>query len=110
MVALRIETDECWPDVRSAMPEWLASGRRRDLCVLLYDEEGLRRQELKSRIEDHYDRRLDPATFSRMVDALVDAGYLEERREGVHDVYRLSDAGAQSVRDHLAWMRERVED
>ena len=49
--------------------EWLTSGLRRDICVLLYDEER-RAQTLKSAIEARYDRRvpLDEAVACVVVD------------------------------------------
>lgn len=90
------------------MSGWLSSGRRRDLCVLCYGTGGLRGQELKSRLEARYDERLDPSRFYGALDQLVDGGHLEERTEGVHDVYALTDDGRAALEEHLAWVREEV--
>ena len=90
------------------MGHWLASGRRRDLCVLLYDTDGLRGQELKARLEDRYDERLDPTRFYGALDGLVDAGHVEERAEGIHDVYALTDAGRAAVEEHVEWLLDAI--
>lgn len=90
------------------MSKWLQSGRRRDMCVLLAAAEDgeLRGQQLKSRLESHYDERLDPKSFYGSLSALVDAGFVEERTAGIHDVYRLTDEGERRVWDHYEWLRE----
>jgi DNA-binding PadR family transcriptional regulator len=92
------------------MTKWLQSGRRRDICFVLYDEGPLNGQALKSRIESHYDERIEPRSFYGALDALVDGGHLEIREAGIHDEYALSDAGRRMVDDHVAWVRERVAD
>ena len=86
------------------MGHWLASGRRRDLCVLLYDAGALRGQELKARLEDRYDERLDPSRFYGALDGLVSAGHVEERTDGIHDVYALTDAGRAAVEEYAEWL------
>ena len=91
------------------MSKWLQSGRRRDICYLLAGTDGLRGQELKSRLEAHYDGHIDPTAFYGSLSALVDAGHLEERAEGVHDVYVLTDAGERRMRDHVEWVKQRLE-
>lgn len=89
---------------------WFQSGRRRDLCAILYDAGELRGQKAKTRLERYYDVRIDPQSFYATLDALVAAGHLERRTEGIHDVYGLTDAGANRVESYYAWLTERVED
>ena len=91
------------------MTKWLQSGRRRDVCVLLAAEDGLHGQQLKSRLEAHYDGRLEPKSFYGSLEALVDAGFVEKDTEGIYDRYTLTDAGEARLRDHFAWMREALE-
>jgi len=93
------------------MTKWLRSGRRRDICFLLVAAEDgeLRGQQLKSRLESHYDDRLEPKSFYGSLSALVEAGFIEKRTEGLHDVYALTDGGEQRVRDHYAWVRDCLE-
>jgi DNA-binding PadR family transcriptional regulator len=88
--------------------EWLTSGLRRDVCILLYGRER-RAQSLKSDLESHYDRRVKPDRFYGAVETLESKGYLQKRVEGLEDVYSLTDAGAASVEAQFEWMRERVE-
>lgn len=88
---------------------WFQSGRRRDLCAILYGEDELRGQKLKTRVERYYDIRLDPQSFYGTLEALVDSGHVERRTEGIHDVYGLTDAGAEQVEAYYAWFTERVE-
>jgi len=90
------------------MSKWLRSGRRRDICVLLAaaDDGELRGQQLKSRLESHYDDRLEPKSFYGSLSALVDAGFVEKRTEGLHDVYALTDAGLRRTQEHGAWVRQ----
>lgn len=75
----------------------------------LYDAGELRGQKVKTRLERYYDVRIDPQSFYATLDALVDAGHLERRTEGIHDVYGLTDAGASRVESYYAWLTERVE-
>ncbi|MFC4544522.1 PadR family transcriptional regulator [Halosolutus amylolyticus] len=91
------------------MAKWLRSGRRRDICVLLAAGGEMRGQQLKSDLESHYDDRLEPKSFYGSLSALVDAGFVEKRTEGIHDVYALTDAGERRVREHYEWMRSRLE-
>ncbi|WP_049923104.1 PadR family transcriptional regulator [Halopiger djelfimassiliensis] len=93
------------------MAKWLQSGRRRDICVLLAaaDDGELRGQRLKSRLESHYDDRIEPKSFYGSLSALEDAGFVEKRTAGIHDVYALTDAGERRVTRHYEWMRERLE-
>ena len=93
------------------MGKWLQSGRRRDLCYLLAAAEdgALRGQQLKSRLERRYDERLEPKSFYGSLSALVDAGFVEKRTEGLHDVYALTDAGDRRLRDHVAWIESCLE-
>ncbi|RQG97301.1 PadR family transcriptional regulator [Natrarchaeobius chitinivorans] len=91
------------------MGKWLQSGRRRDICVLLAAAGELRGQQLKSRLEAHYDDRLEPKSFYGSLSALVDAGFVEERTEGIHDVYALTDAGEKRLHEHYKWVRDCLE-
>ena len=91
------------------MTKWFHSGRRRDLCALLYEHGELRAQSLKSRLESHYDERIDPGSFYGTLSALVDAGHLDRRTEGIADVYALTDAGEAALLDHYAWLGGRIE-
>lgn len=90
------------------MSKWLQSGRRRDVCVLLAEEPGLTGQRLKTRLERHYDERIDPKSFYGALSALVDAGFVEKRTEGIADEYSLTDAGQRRVHEHYEWMGERL--
>ncbi|WP_254764246.1 helix-turn-helix transcriptional regulator [Natrinema marinum] len=94
------------------MSKWLRSGRRRDCCFLLAAAEDgeLRGQRLKSRLEAHYDERLEPKSFYGSLSALVEAGFVEKRTEGLYDVYALTDAGERRTRDHGEWVRECLEE
>jgi DNA-binding PadR family transcriptional regulator len=89
--------------------EWLTSGLRRDVCVLLYGEER-RAQALKSAMESHYDRRVKPDRFYGALDALESNGFVRKRVEGLEDVYSLTDAGATSVETQFEWMRQRLDE
>ncbi|SIS18441.1 PadR family transcriptional regulator [Natronorubrum thiooxidans] len=90
------------------MTKWLRSGRRRDICVLLAGADGgeLRGQQLKSQLEARYDDHLEPKAFYGSLSALVDAGFVEQRTAGIHDVYALTDGGERRLRDHYEWVRE----
>jgi DNA-binding PadR family transcriptional regulator len=90
------------------MTKWFHSGRRRDCCALIYEAGELRAQSLKSRLETHYDERIDPQSFYATLAALVEAGYLARRVEGLADVYALTDAGETALLDHYEWLSERV--
>ena len=92
------------------MTKWLQSGRRRDLCVLLAAESDLHGQQLKSRLESHYDDRIEPKSFYGSLSALVDAGFVAKRTEGIYDVYSLTEAGERRVRAHYEWMGEHLEE
>jgi DNA-binding PadR family transcriptional regulator len=92
------------------MTKWFHSGRRRDLCALLYDAGELRAQSLKNRLESHYDERIDPGSFYATLRSLVESGFLDRRTEGIADVYALTGAGERALLDHYAWLSERVGD
>lgn len=89
--------------------EWLTSGLRRDICILLYSEER-RAQALKSALEERYDRRVKPDRFYGALETLESKGYVEKHVEGLEDVYSLTDAGRRSVETQFEWMRERVDE
>jgi DNA-binding PadR family transcriptional regulator len=88
---------------------WFHSGRRRDLCAILYDAGELRAQTLKTRLEAHYETRINPQSFYGTLDALVSKGHLARRTEGIHDVYGLTERGEQAVEEHYEWLTRRVE-
>jgi len=88
------------------MPRWLTSGQRRDVCVVLYGEDGLRGKEVEARLQDHYDERVDTKRFDGLLAKLVDTGHVETSVDGLHDVYALTDAGEAAVEAHVAWLRE----
>ncbi|MFC6872967.1 DNA-binding protein [Halobellus marinus] len=87
---------------------WLQSGRRRDLCALLYEAGSLRRQQLKTALERHYETRIEPQSFAGSVDALVDRGLVARDTEGIHDVYHLTDEGVAAVEAYHQWLAERL--
>lgn len=91
------------------MTKWLHSGRRRDLCALLYDAGDLRAQSLKNRLESHYDEHIDPGSFYSTLRSMVESGFLERRTEGIADVYTLTDAGERALLDHFEWLSSRVD-
>ncbi len=91
------------------MSQWLASGRRRDICVLLYGADGITTQELKRRLEDHYEVRLDPGSFRSTLAALVEAGHVDRTVDGVHDRYALTDAGRTALEAHSRWRQKQLQ-
>jgi DNA-binding PadR family transcriptional regulator len=92
------------------MPKRLQSGRRRDVCAILADAGQATGQRPKTRLEAHYDERIDPRSFYGALSALEDAGFVEKRTEGIADVYSLSDAGETRLREHFEWLRANLED
>ncbi|MFB6143587.1 MAG: PadR family transcriptional regulator [Halorientalis sp.] len=93
------------------MARWLQSGTRRDLCVLLAAAEDgeLPAQALKTRLERHYDDRIDPKQFYGALEAMERQGFVTARTEDLSDVYALTDAGERGLREHYAWLRDRLE-
>ena len=92
------------------MTKWFHSGRRRDCCALLYEAGELRAQSLKSRLETHYDQRIDPQSFYATLSALVEAGYLTRRTRGIADAYTLTEAGENALLEHYEWLSARIDD
>lgn len=90
------------------MTKFLQSGRRRDICAILAGEPR-QAQALKARLAEHDDERIDPASFYGALDALEDAGFVERRTEGIHDVYALTEAGEARLREHHAWVTEQLD-
>lgn len=90
------------------MTRFLQSGRRRDICAILAGE-SMQAQALKSRLESHYDTRIDPKSFYGALDALEESGFVESRTEGIHDVYALTDAGAARLDDHVRWLVDQTD-
>ena len=91
------------------MSKWLHSGRRRDICALVYDAGELRAQSIKNRLESHYDEWIDPGSFYSTLAALVDAGFLSRRTQELSDVYTLTEAGERALVDHYDWLSARVD-
>ncbi|WP_246981809.1 PadR family transcriptional regulator [Halorientalis marina] len=93
------------------MTRWLQSGTRRDLCVLLAGAEDgeLPAQKLKTRLERHYDTRIEPKRFYGSLEDLERKGFVESRAEGLTDVYRLTDAGDRRLHDHYDWLQSQLE-
>lgn len=89
--------------------EWLTSGLRRDVCVLLYGEER-RAQALKSAIEARYDRRVKPDRFYGALDTLESKGFVDKHVDGLEDVYALTDAGQRGVEAQFEWLCEHFEE
>jgi DNA-binding PadR family transcriptional regulator len=87
--------------------EWLTSGLRRDICVLLYGDER-RAQRLKSDLEERYGRRLKPDRFYGALETLASKGHVEKRVEGLEDVYSLTDPGRESVEAQYEWMQSQA--
>jgi DNA-binding PadR family transcriptional regulator len=90
------------------MSKWLQSGRRRDICIIVAGAGEAQAQAIKAELSERYDERIDPKSFYGALEALVEAGFLETRTEGIHDVYGLTDAGEARLREHFAWMREQL--
>lgn len=90
------------------MAKWLQSGRRRDMCVLLAaSEDGeLPGQRLKTRLESHYDTRIEPRSFYGALEAMEEAGFVTHRTDGIADKYTLTEAGERRLREQFEWMRE----
>ncbi|GAB3682178.1 PadR family transcriptional regulator [Salinarchaeum chitinilyticum] len=91
------------------MTKWLQSGLRRDVCIVLAGESDLHGQQLKSRIAEHYDERIEPSTFYGALESLVDTGHVAVHEEGIHDAYALTDAGRSMVENQFEWMRDHLE-
>ena len=87
--------------------EWFASGMRRDICILLYEDEQ-RAQSVKTALQRRYNRRIRQKQFEGCVNALVDAGHVERRVEGIADVLALTEAGERGVKKQQEWLAERV--
>jgi len=93
------------------MTRWLQSGTRRDLCVLLAGSEDgeLPAQKLKTRLERHYDTRIEPKRFYGSLEDLERKGFVESRTDGLTDVYGLTEAGDRRLRDHYDWLQSQLE-
>lgn len=92
------------------MSRWLTSGLRRDVCVVVHALDEPTGQQAKAALEEHYGERVPPDRFYGATDALVDAGHLEERAEGIHDRYALTAAGERALRAHAEWLCGQVGD
>ena len=89
--------------------KFLASGRRRDLLVLVYSLGNPREQELKRELEVHYEERLSPGEFYGSLDQLVENGFLTKSVDGVHDRYELTAAGRDALLEHVRWLETQME-
>lgn len=90
------------------MPRWLHSGRRRDICIILYDTDGLLAQEIKTQLEDHYGTRIEPKQFRQTLSKLVDTDYVQATPDGLQDRYTLTDAGRRALEAHVTFIEEHV--
>ncbi|PSQ15112.1 multidrug DMT transporter permease [Halobacteriales archaeon QS_8_69_26] len=91
------------------MGQWLRSGLRRDVCVVLYDLGEPTGQQCKAALEDHYDERVSPGSFYGALDTLVETGHVAERADGIHDRYELTEAGERALLAHHEWACERLD-
>lgn len=91
------------------MAKWLQSGRRRDICIVLAADGELPGQRVKSELESRYDKRIEPKAFYGSLSALVDAGFVEERTEGIQDLYALTGLGERRLREQFEWMESALE-
>jgi DNA-binding PadR family transcriptional regulator len=91
------------------MSKWLASGLRRDICVVVAGEDEPTQQSVKRAIERKNDERIRPKQFNGAVRKLVDAGIVERRQDGVHDRLSLTEAGRARLDEHREWAREQLE-
>lgn len=92
------------------MTRWLASGIRRDICILVYHHESPTGQTLKRELETHYESALSPTEFYGAVNALVDRGFAERRPDGVHDRYTLTQVGETALLEHVEWLSEMMDE
>ncbi|MFB6268102.1 MAG: PadR family transcriptional regulator [Halodesulfurarchaeum sp.] len=92
------------------MSRWLASGLRRDICVLLAGLGTPTGQALKRALEDHYGEHVSPSEFYGALDTLEDRGFVDSHPDGVHDRYGLTDAGRRSLERQFDWMKGLVEE
>jgi len=92
------------------MTRWLQSGTRRDLCVILAgaDDRELPAQKLKTRLERHYDTRIEPKQFYGSLEDLELKGFVTSRTEGLSDVYASTDAGNRRLREHYDWLTDQL--
>ncbi len=92
------------------MSKWLASGLRRDVCVVVASEGDPTKQSVKRAIERKNDERIRPKRFNGAVNKLEDAGIVDREPDGVHDRLTLTEAGEKRLREHREWVAERLAD
>lgn len=63
-------------------------------------------RDLKRDVETHYGTSIQPRTFYGALEDLVERDYLAVEADGIHDRYRLTDAGERALREHYAWVRD----
>lgn len=90
------------------MTKWLQSGLRRDICVAVAGLDSPTDRHVKREVEEKYGETVRPKTFVGAMNALVDAGFLDEEADGIHERYELTAAGRERLNEQFAWMRERV--
>ena len=91
------------------MTRWHQSGTRRDACALLYEAGECTAQQLKTRVESHYDARIEPRRFHALLEKLVKAGHVEKRTEGLVDRYSLTEVGEEALLEQYEWLSRRIE-
>lgn len=91
------------------MAQWLASGRRRDICVLLYGTDGQTAQQLKRGLEEYYETYLNPDQFHGSLNALHKQGYIKRTSDGVNEQFQLTDEGAEAVVSHYRWLATEID-
>lgn len=94
------------------MTRWLQSGTRRDICVLIAGSEDgeLPAQKLKTRLERHYDTRIEPKQFYGALEDLERKGFVDSHTEGLTDVYALTDGGQRRLQAHYEWLNDQLDD
>lgn len=90
------------------MAKWLHSGRRRDICMILYRTDGLLAQEIKTQLEAHYESRIEPKRFRSALKNLAATDYVQAHPDGIQDRYTLTDTGREALEAHLSWINEQA--
>lgn len=90
------------------MSGWLASGLRRDVCIVVAGLDGPSDREIKREIEERYGKNVPPKRFYGALEDLEKDGYLERDVEGIHDRFALTDAGERALREQFEWFADRM--
>jgi DNA-binding PadR family transcriptional regulator len=91
------------------MAKWLQSGLRRDICIAVAGLDEPTGRRVKREVESKYEATVRPKTYIGAMNALVDAGFLVETPDGIHERYALTDAGRERLDEQFEWLAERVE-